>query len=123
MEVNYNYRGARTGQYTIDSAPSSPPIQRYMSGTTINEKLIVLGSVEAYGEDVRVQLGNVIFYEELEAWIEQQNRLKNFPQTPDGTVPMKLECVTDGFLAAVDNPNAAFYQIQLKLTYKKGGTR
>ena len=120
--LNYNYRGPNPSQYTIDALPSGPPIKQYMSGTAIKEKLVALGSVEAYGEDVRAQLANSTFYEELEAWVAEQNRLKNFPETPEGTIPIKLECTTDGYLMAVDG-NTGFYQIQIKLTYQQGGKR
>ena len=120
--LNFNYRDVKPTQYNIDAPPSGNIIQRYMSGTTIREKLITIGSVESYGEDARVQIHNSGFYEELAAWIEKQNDLKNFPKTPDGIIPIKLECLTDGYLMSTDT-NIGWYQIQLKLTYKQGGKR
>lgn len=120
--LNFNYRGKSPAQYTIDAPPSGPPVKQYMSRSTVKEKLITLGSVEPYGEDVRVQIANSSFYEELEAWVREQNDLKNFPETPPGTYPCKLECLTDGYLMSVDE-SSGFYQIQLKLTYQQGGKR
>lgn len=120
--LNFNYKGVKPAQYTIDAPPSGPPVKRYLSGSTIKEKLITLGSVEPYGEDARVQIQNSGFYEELEAWVTEQNDLKNFPEAPEGTVPIKLECLTDGYLMSTEE-NVGWYQIQLKLTYQQGGKR
>ncbi len=120
--LNYNYRGADPGQYAIDAPPSGPTLKRYLSGSCVKEKLITLGSIEPYGEDVRVQIASSSFYEELEAWITEQDSLKHYPETPAGTTPIKLECLTDGYLMSAEE-NTGWYQIQLKLTYQQGGKR
>lgn len=120
--LNFNYRGVKPAQYTIDAPPSGPPIKRYMSGSVIKEKLIILGSVESYGENAMVQIQSSGFYEALEAWITEQDNLKHFPETPEGTVPIRLECLTDGYMMEADEKSAR-YQIQLKLTYQQGGKR
>lgn len=120
--LNFNFRGVTPSQYNIETPPAGPPIKQYLSGSCIKEKLIVISSLEAYGEDARIQIQSSGFYEQLEAWVNQQNRLKLYPKTPPGTTPIKLECLTDGYLIAAEE-DAGWYQIQLKLTYLQGGIR
>ena len=118
--LNFNSHGVDSTEYIIEAAPSGNVVQQYVSGSKVKEKLIALGSVEEYAEDARVQIQNSGFYEKLEKWVGEQNALKNFPETPDGTHPLKLECMTDGYLFTT-NDKTALYQIQLKLTYIQGG--
>lgn len=120
--MNFNYHGVAPTEYVIDAPPAGEPVKQYLSGSTVNEKPVTIGSVVPYGPDARLQIQNSGFYEAFAAWIREQNHKKNFPKTPEGTHPVKLECVTDGYLYT-NEENTARYQIQLKLTYLQGGKR
>ena len=120
--MNFNYRGVAPAEYNIIAPPAGQPIKQYLSGSTICEKPVTISSVVSYGPDARVQIQNSAFFETFSDWIREQNASRNFPETPEGTYPVKLECVTDGYLYT-NEENTAQYQIQLKLTYKQGGKR
>lgn len=120
--LNFNHQGLKTSEFVIQPIPGGPPLRRYMSRSSKKEKLFCIASNESYNSDALVNIENSNWYEKFEQWVNEQNRLKHFPDTPEGVSPLQLECVTDGYMLAADEKNA-HYQIQLKLTYFQKGVR
>lgn len=120
--LNFNYQGIAPSEYTIQLIPGGPPLRKYVSGSARKEKLFYISSNESYSGDAVVNIENSTWYEKFEQWINEQNRLKNFPQVPEGATVLRIECLTDGYMLSADEKNA-HYQIQLKLTYFQKGVR
>jgi len=54
------------------------------------------------------------FYEQLEAWIEEQNKIGNLPGIPNAT---GIEVLAPGYLFDVYGTGMARYEIQCRVTY------
>ncbi len=120
--LSFNCLAAQTCEFAIDDeGPENPVVKSYMDGSSLRVKTFVLASRQSYGADARENLSKSGFFEQLAAWVEQQNRLHILPQMPEGQEPCKLEALTAGYLFSSEGDTAR-YQIQLRLTYyQKGG--
>jgi len=107
-------------EYAIYAVPSTIAYRRNILGKEIPRDIqtqnYIFASREAFGADVQQNLINLGFYQEIVAWIIQQNNDRNFPPINEGTVQSIVPSLT-AYPAAVGS-NAAKYQIQLKLTYR-----
>ena len=77
----------------------------------------IFASKEDYGADVEQNLANLGFYDEIVAWILEQNAQHNFPSINEGRVKSIVPTLT-AYPIEVGS-DAARYQIQLKITYRR----
>lgn len=107
-------------EYAIYAVPSTIAYRRNILGQEVPKdeqtQNYIFASREPYGADVRQNLANLGFYQEVIAWIIEQNNARNFPQINEGKVQSIVPSLT-AYPAAVGS-DAAKYQIQLKLTYR-----
>lgn len=123
-------RDKRFGVDYLSDVPTEYAI--YASPSTINYRENVLGeevpldtqtlnfifaAKESYGADVRQNLANLGFFDAVTAWVIEQNALRNFPTIQSGEVKSIVPTLT-GFPSEVGS-DAAKYQIQLKMTYRR----
>lgn len=121
VSVRFNHLGAAPQEFSIEDTPEDTVVKRYI-GSSLRQKTFYLTSRESYSTDQRLNIEKSNFYEEFQAWVEQQNRLKNFPALTGTQTPTKIECLTAGYLYTA-NDNTAQYQIQLRLEYLNKGER
>lgn len=123
----------QSNRFRVDYLAESPTEYAiYAVPTTINYRENVLGeeipadiqtlnfifaSKESYGADVQQNLANLGFYDAVVAWVIEQNVIRNFPQISGGKVKSIVPTLT-AYLAQAGS-DAAKYQIQLKLTYRR----
>lgn len=110
--------GNRPTEYTIESMPCDPWIERYVGGGGVKQFLFALGSREYYSVDSMQNIENLEFYEKLSEWLEECNQNGDLPDLGDGKATEEIEIVSTGFLYGTDGKTAR-YQIQLRLTYEK----
>lgn len=115
-KVNVDYLGADIGAYTIDVVPAEPIVKTYTDGSTIRQFLFVFGSKEAYSADVLQNIENNGFFEKLQEWFEEQNRINSFPKLGTGKKAIKVEVTSTGYLFD-ESEDRARYQCQCKLSY------
>lgn len=115
-KMNVDYLGAEPTEYTVDSVPVGEVVTSYVDGSSERQFEFIFASREAYGPQVLLQLENAGFYEQFSAWIEEQNRMKNFPLLDGGKEARRIEAVTGGYFFS-GAANTARYQIQCRLTY------
>lgn len=108
--------------FSIDAAPTSQIIQRYIGGGSIRQYLFVLRSVQYYGPDILQNLANSALYEQLAAWMEEQTRAQNFPDLGGGRTVQAIEAQSPGYLLTASS-DAGQYQIQCRLVYRQKGQR
>ncbi len=116
--INVDLLGVDAQQYCLEVVPCSPIIQKYTDGSTKNQYLFIFASREYFSEDECNNMRNLEFYENLENWISQQNRLGILPQLPDGDTPLSVEVLSSGYVMDNDTKTAR-YQIQCRLKYIK----
>lgn len=105
-------------EYAIETSIFNPVIKTYVNGDTERQYQFNFSSREFYSTDRIQSILNNSFYEELAAWVENQDRKKNYPALPNGCYPQSLEVLTSGYIFDASMRNAR-YQIQLRLTYIK----
>lgn len=117
-EVNVDYLSEEAQQYSLETVPCSPIINRYPNGSSKNQYLFIFASREYYSEDECNNLKNLAFYEELQEWITEQNIIGHLPKLPEGCDAQSILVLSSGYVMDNDTKTAR-YQIQCQLKYIK----
>ena len=108
-------------EYALYSVPSTIAMRQNVLGDFLPEDIqtinFIFASRESYGADVQEALANLGFYDAVCAWIIEQNNARNLPQISDGEVLSILPTLT-AYPAEIGS-DAAKYQIQLRVVYRK----
>lgn len=117
LRVDYTDSSQPT-TYTIEEGiTSNPIIKKYTTGSSQRQYNFILSSIQPYG-DIDQNISNLAFYENLEKWIEENNKNGILPIMETGKEANKVEVLTNGYI--FDNAydmTTSRYQIQLKLKY------
>lgn len=113
-----DYLGAEAAQYTLESVPDVPIYRQYTDGSCLMQYLFIFASREYYGAEVERCMDNQAFFEELAAWVRQQNRKHALPELGENRVPVFIEVLTGGYAFSEDSETAR-YQMQLRLVYEE----
>ena len=116
--INVDLLGEDAQQYCLEVVPCTPILQKYADGSSKNQYLFIFASREYFSEDECNNMRNLEFYEDLENWIEQQNRLGTLPQLPEEDTPLSVDVLSSGYVMDKDTKTAR-YQIQCCLKYIK----
>lgn len=116
-----DYLSGKPTEYALYSVPTTIAYRENVLGEHIPADIqtlnFIFASSEQYGADTQQNLANLSFYEEVIAWIIDQNSARNFPQIDEGTVRAVIPTLTP-YVAEVGSSSAK-YQIQIQLTYKR----
>lgn len=113
--INIDYIGNEVIEYAIYSEPISPIYKEYVDGGTIKQFGFTFTTINFYSAELLQQLENSSFFEDFQAWIEDNNKNHNLPLVKGA---IRIEILTNGFLLDAEADKAK-YQIQLKLIYKE----
>lgn len=115
-QINVDYLGVNSVEYTIDSVPVEPILSKYVDGGALKQFVFVFASREYYGADVIQNIENSGFYQAFYEWLDEQNNIGNLPLLNDGKVSKSIEAITQGYMFD-SSEESARYQIQVRLTY------
>lgn len=118
--IGMDYLDAEDGSYSIESAPGTPVLKRYVDGSAKKQQVFTFSSRESYGADVRQNLENIGFYEHFADWLDEMSAREIFPKLGDNITPLKIEATTNGYAFQTDEKYAK-YQIQCRLVYLQEG--
>lgn len=108
-------------EYAIYAVPSQINYRENVLGeripTDIQTLNFIFASKESYGPDIQQNLKNLGFYDEIVKWVLEQNNKGNLPAINDGVVKSIVPTLS-AYPAQVGS-DAAKYQIQLQLTYRR----
>lgn len=108
-------------QYAIFLSPSNLASYTDIFGNTylksVQELNFIFASREKHPRDVLQALANHGFYDEVMAWILQQNAHKDFPEISIGTVISIMPTMTQYLFEA--GANSGRYQISCKMKYRR----
>ena len=113
-----NALGDQAVEYTIETGIFTPVIRQYVNGDSERQYQFNFSSREYYSMDRIQNIQSSEFYEQFADWVEEQDRLGNFPELPEGCYPQSLAVLSSGHIFGA-TPHTARYQIQLRLTYLK----
>ena len=120
-KFNVDYMGANPTEYAIFVSPSALTFKtdilgnvNYDTRQTLN---FIIASRQAYGADILKNLENLGFFDEIIAWLYEQNKTKNFPIIREGNVESIMPSLTQYLFEA--GSDSGRYQIQCRLTYRR----
>lgn len=115
-----DYLAKEPTEYAIYSVPSTISYHENILGEDIPDSIqtlnFIFASKQPYGADIQQNLENLAFYQDVVAWIIEQNTARNFPEISEGKVKSIVPTLT-AYPAEIGSDTAK-YQIQLKLTYR-----
>lgn len=116
-----DYLAENPTEYALYAVPSQINYRENVLGeeipTPIQTVNYIFASKESYGADVEQNLANLGFYDEIVAWILEQNAQRNFPAINEGRIKSIVPTLT-AYPIEVGS-DAARYQIQLRITYRR----
>lgn len=104
--------------YSVDVMPVEGVIKRYLDGSSVRQFDFVIAMRGFWGEDVRLQMENLGFFESLAAWMEQKSSLGELPDLGEKRACRKVEVSASGYVFAPEE-SLARYQMQCKLIYRQ----
>jgi len=116
-----DYLGSDPTEYTVYTTPS--PLNTFMDvlgnvayrdQQTLN---FIFASRDSYGSDTLQNLANLGFFDDVMAWIYEQNKTKNFPEIREGIVLSIMPTLTQYLFQA--GADSGRYQIQCKIIYRR----
>ncbi len=117
-----DYLAENPTEYALYAVPSQLAYRENILGEEIlaNEQTVnyIFASKESYGADVEQNLANLGFYDEIVAWILEQNAKRDFPAFAGGRIKSIVPTLT-AYPIEIGS-DAARYQIQLRITYRRG---
>lgn len=116
-----DYLSEKPTEYSINSVPSTLQYHENILGerllNDIQEQNFVFASKEVFSADIKQNLLNLGFYQDVSAWIVEQNNAGNFPEWDDGVITSIIPTITGAPISV--GAAAAVYQIQIKITYRR----
>lgn len=108
-------------EYAIMSVPSTLRYHENILGEEVlnddQTQNFIFASKEVYGADAQQNLENLAFYQRVVNWIIEKNAARDFPEWDGGRIKSILPTLT-AYPAQVGS-NAAKYQIQLRINYRR----
>lgn len=107
--------------YSVDTIPCEEIIKRYLDGSTVKQFQFAVSSRRFYEQNIKENLSNLQFFEDLTAWVEKQTRARNLPVMDKGRTAQKIIVTSSAYPFIVSEDGKARYQIQMRLEYYQKG--
>ena len=108
-------------EYALYAVPSQLNYRENVLGEEVLADIqtinYIFASKESYGPDVEQNLANLGFYDAVVMWILEQNAQRNFPLINEGRIKSIVPTLT-AYPIEVGS-DAARYQIQIRITYRR----
>ena len=115
-----DYLSEKPTEYAIFAQPSTIAYAENVLGEMVpRQKQVqnfVFATKDVYGADERQNLSNYQFYQNVIAWMQNQNAMRNLPDWEGGTVESVVPTLTQ--YVSAPGTDSAKYQIQIQVTYK-----
>ena len=115
-----DYLGENATEYAIFAVPSTLRYRENILGKRYllpkQEQNFVFAAKVPYGSNIKQNLDNLKFFQDVANWIMQQNAAGDFPEWDGGPITA-IECTNTGAPVQMGT-DAARYQMQIKVTYK-----
>lgn len=115
-----DYIGEKATEYAVFSVPSTRQYRENILGKRVlqtrQEQNFIFAAKVPYGSDVKQNLENLAFFQEVSDWISEMNNAHDFPEWADGEITA-IEATNTGAPVQTGS-DAARYQFQIKVTYK-----
>lgn len=117
--LDVDFLGEDVDTYSIDTIPCEEIIKRYKDGSTVRQFQFAISSQRYYEQNIKQNLSNLKFFEDLTEWVEQKAQNKELPQMDKNRTALKIVVTSTAYPFAVSEEGKARYQMQLRLEYFK----
>jgi len=114
--INVDCLPSNIASYSLDSDPTITET-RYIDGTRSEERIYILSSREAWGDDIIQNTDILEWYDALDKWVRMQRHRRNYPDIGDGRRVSNIAVISTPYPFTVDDNGKARYQVQIKLNY------
>ena len=115
LDVDFLPEDADT--YSVDTIPCEEVLKRYKDGGTMKQFQFAVSSRRFYEQNIKQNISNLQFFEDLTAWVEKKARAREFPTMDKGRQPLKIVVTSTAYPFIVSEDGKARYQIQMRLEY------
>ena len=115
LDVDFLDENADT--YSVDTIPCEEVIKRYRDGSTLKQFQFAVSSRRFYEQNIKQNLSNLQFFEDLTAWVEKKAHARELPTMDKGRRPHKIVVTSTAYPFIVSEDGKARYQIQMRLEY------
>ena len=115
--INTDIRPAKVNSYALIKEPIVN-VRTFISGTkVITEHYVLMALLDSQDNTDRKE--NTAWGEQLEQWIADKNKEKEFPNIADAAVE-SVDVTTPFYLGSNENTNESMYQLSISIKYRKG---
>lgn len=107
--------------YSIDTIPCEEVIKRYARGTSIKQYQFAISSRRFYEQNIKTNVNNLKFFEDLTKWIEEKVQNRELPIMDDTRTALKIVVTSNAYPFIISEDGKARYQIQMRLEYFNKG--
>lgn len=115
LDVDFLDEDAET--YSIDTIPCEEVLKRYFDGSSVKQFQFAVSSRRYYEQNIKQNLSNLKFFEDLTEWVEKQSSAKNLPKMDKGRAAQKMVVTSTGYPFDVSEDGKARYQLQMRFEY------
>ena len=119
LDVDFLDEDAET--YSVDTIPCEEVLKRYKDGGTLKQFQFAVSSRRYYEQNIKNNLSNLQFFEDLTAWVENKACSRQLPTMDKGRQPLKIVVTSTAYPFIVSEDGKARYQIQMRLEYYQKG--
>lgn len=115
--LGVDFLGEDADTYSVDTIPCEEVLKRYKDGGTMKQFQFAVSSRRFYEQNIKQNLSNLQFFEDLTAWVEKKARTRELPTMDNGRQPLKIVVTSTAYPFVVSEDGKARYQIQVRLEY------
>ena len=105
--------------FSIEDAPGQPVTRRYIRGTGNGQtRNYVISSRQPFSAITEIQTAVSQTFEELTAWIDEQNNNRTLPDLGEGRQTRTVEVTNRGYIYS-ETSDTCVYQMQLAVEYNE----
>ena len=119
--LDVDFLGEDVDTYSVDTIPCEEVIKRYKDGGKLKQFQFAVSSRRYYEQNIKENLSNLQFFEDLSLWVEGKAKKKELPSMDKGRTAQKIVVTSTAYPFVVSEDGKARYQIQMRLEYYQKG--
>lgn len=115
-----NFLKEKGSSFSIVPSPTQPLTVTNIDGSYEKRFMFSLYGRFNYSQEVRMNIENSSFFQDLEEWIIDNNNNDILPVLDDGYTPLSIRVISNGYLLGISpDGKTGQYQINFEFTYEK----
>lgn len=115
--LDVDFLDEEADNYSIDTIPCEEILKRYKDGSVIKQFQFAVSSRRYYEQNIKQNISNLEFFEDLTAWVEQKAEKRELPEMDGNRTAQKIIVTSTAYPFIVSEDGKARYQIQMRLEY------